>query len=922
MVIGPGGPTKYGAYRRLVSSDLTDHAKPQATLDLLPRAGGDCMTAVAGNGSPALNLVSTENSMIRAAAEPRYSEVPVRHLVGNTLAQFATPGLRTLMGLVLAATLSRFLGVAGFGEYALVFAYVAVFTGVLTDWGLGTVCLREISQHPERRASLIGSCVALQASIAFASYVVMLLSLIVLPYPSAVRLAIALYGLTMLLTPLDLLGLPFQAELRVVRLLPASLVATLVNFTLVMALVALRGPLVILVGGSLVSILIQYAWVTHLGLRALGGAIVPTRAHWHFMLKESWPLAVSTVVSTALQQAPLLALSLVSLQAVGLFNAANKIMQQLFILPLAVRTTTFPLLAASWVRDRRRFVAQLDRLVRVSLLISIPGAILGIGIATPLMRMVFGPAFGSASVPFALLMAVFAIMFPGILLGEALIATGFQRLSLSINAASLPLLLVLLAVLTPAGGASGAALALLCSYASMVAAVFVVAWRRLGLTSLGPTLLQSAMGFIAGLLTLKLATGAGPVTAAVLGALAAGGTLILLGRSTYRGLIQSLTHARRTEVVPFQARPITSNGSRKHLSKVALVYPIPFGDEGVFGGGERYAVDLATALSKQVDTVLVTMGGTRRTLRRGRLTVEVYPYVTLLRGVRQNPLAVSFLASLRTVDVIHCLIYRTLVTDLSVLFGRLAGKRVFITDVGGGSDLSLARVLDVTRLAHGLLLISQRAAEEFRGGQRSREVIYAGVDIDRFRVSPYKRERRVLYVGRLLPHKGINYLIEAVDPTIPLTIAGRPYDARYYATLRELAVGKDVTFITDASDEEIIRLYQTSAVSVLPSVHRTIYGDYSAVPELLGFSLMEAMACETPVVCTDSGSLREVVTDGIDGFVVPPNRPDLLRERIFAVLEDPKRAEEMGVRARLTITRKFTWQNVAERCLAAYERAR
>lgn len=785
-------------------------------------------------------------------------------ILSNTGIQFIAPMVKMLLGLALSAALSRYLGVSGLGLYALVFAYVAVFGGIFADWGIGTVCLREMSRRPAERASLIAGSVTLQALIALGSYSAMLASLLLLRYPGEVTTSVALYGLTVLLTPLDILALPFQADLRLSRLLPPSVLGTALNFVLMLAVIAGRGPLVALVGASLVSLTVQYAWTARLSLPLLGVPLRPTRAHWGFLLREAWPLAISTTLATALQQGPILALSLVSLEATGLFNAASRIPQQLLLLPLAVRATTFPLLSASWVSDRAQFRKRLARLVRLAFLISVPVALVGIAFAHPLMHVLFGAAFDAAALPFGLLLAMFAVMFPGILLGEALIAAGFQRLSLLIQGASLPLLLALLLLLVPAHGAAGAALALLCTYAALVASTFIVARSKLSRRASFPE------------------AGEAP------------------------------------PVVVEASGPAFGSRSRAPAAKVALVYPIPYGEDGLFGGGERYAIELATAMARSVDTVLVTTGRERRSLQRGALSVEVYPWITLLRGRRQNPLALGFLESLRGVDVIHCLSYRTVLTDLSLLFARLTGKTAFITDVGGGGDLTLARLFDVTRWAHALLPISERAAREFPGGQRARHVIYAGVDVDRYRPGPEPRDRRVLFVGRLLPHKGINYLIEAVDATIPLTVAGRPYHPEYYRLLRQLAHGKDVTFITDAGDEDVLRLYRTSAVSVLPSVYHTIDGGYAPVPELLGFTLMEAMACATPVICTETGSLPEVVTDGVDGFVVPPNHPEALRERIAALLDDPIRARAIGEQARQTIARRFTWPGVVNRCLSAY----
>jgi glycosyltransferase involved in cell wall biosynthesis/O-antigen/teichoic acid export membrane protein len=887
----------------------------------------------------------------------RAAGVRLSPLVSNTVVQFVNPALRIGLGLILAATLSRFLGVAGFGQYALVFAYVATFSGVLSDWGLGTICLREFSRSPQRRVSLIAGAASLQALIAVASYLVMLGSLLVVHYPPAVTVSVALYGLTVLLTPLDLLALPFQADLRLHQLLTPSVLGTLLNFGLVMGAIGLGGGLALLVAGSLLSLCVRYGWTTALSLKSLGVLVRPTSAHWRLLLGESWPLALTTAVSTLLQQAPLLALSLVSLSAVGLFNAAARIPQQLLLLPLAVRVTVFPLLSAAWVADRQRFLRQLDRLLQMSLLVSVPGAILGIGLATPLVALIFGPAFQGAAIPFALLMGVFAVLFPGILLGEALIATGYQRWSLAIQAGSLPLLLLLLAVLTP-GGAAGAALSLLLSYVAIVAAVSLVAWRKLGLVSLGPSMARAVAAMGLGLLALRVGIGAGSIVASIVGAVVAMVVLTLLGNTGLRDLLRvvsvrgqpamhplhnSSPGERSTLIRPEPLSPTLptreiprpsqwwlppggrqsgpTGGGAMRRPKVALVYPIPFGDDGLFGGGERYAQELARAMSRRTETVLVTIGRKGRRERRDSLRVEVHPWITLVRGLRQNPLSLGFLESLRGVDVVHCLAYSTLLTDLSVLFARLTRKKAFITDVGGGADVTLARFVDVTRLAHALLLISQRASREFGGGQRSRHVIYAGIDIDRYVPGLKERQRRVLFVGRLLPHKGINDLIDAVDETIPLTIAGRPYDARHYELLKARAAGKDVTFVTDATDDDLLRLYQTCAVCVLPSVYHTVDGGYAPVPELLGFTLMEAMACATPVICTAVGSLPELVEDGVNGFVVPPNQPAALRRRIDELLADPRRAQGMGEQARQTIVKTFTWDSVVDRCLAAYQEA-
>jgi len=450
-----------------------------------------------------------------------------RSLVTNTLVQFISPAARMLLGLVLAGALSRYLGVTRFGEYALVFAYVAMFTGVFSDWGLGTICLREISRRPSERAHLVFSAAALQAFVGLASYCVMVASLMVGRYPGAVIQSIAVYGLTMLLMPVDILTLPFQADLRLAKLLTPSLLGTVLNFLLSMAVIITHGPLLALIGAAVTSVAIQYAWLTHLSLRTLKGWMRPTTALWGPLIREAWPLGVATVVSTAILQAPLLALSIVGFEGVGLFNAANKIPQQLLILPFALRATAFPLLSASWLEDRGRFTRQLESLIEGSLVVSIPIAVLSIGLAEPLIRLLFGADFSGAAIPFALLVSGFALMFPGILIGEALTAAGFQRLNLVIVSAGLGLLLVLLLFAVPTGGASGAALAVVSCYAVIFALSLVaMGWRIRSVSFL--FLPRAGLASATGAGVLLLTCGLGPVTAAIIAAATCLATLGLL----------------------------------------------------------------------------------------------------------------------------------------------------------------------------------------------------------------------------------------------------------------------------------------------------------------------------------------------------------------------------------------------------------
>ncbi len=98
----------------------------------------------------------------------------------------------------------------------------------------------------------------------------------------------------------------------------------------------------------------------------------------------------------------------------------------------------------------------------------------------------------------------------------------------------------------------------------------------------------------------------------------------------------------------------------------------------------------------------------------------------------------------------------------------------------------------------------------------------------------------------------------------------------------------------------------------------TCYGKPLAISELLGLSVLEAMACGTPVVASRLGGLREVVRDGETGFLVEPGDVAGLRARLEQLLASPSLVRDMGDNARQLAVEQFTWDACARRCLEAY----
>jgi glycosyltransferase involved in cell wall biosynthesis len=352
--------------------------------------------------------------------------------------------------------------------------------------------------------------------------------------------------------------------------------------------------------------------------------------------------------------------------------------------------------------------------------------------------------------------------------------------------------------------------------------------------------------------------------------------------------------------------------------RVVHLVPALFGATGVVGGAERYAFELARHMADRTDTRLVTFGDGSVERREGNLDIHVIGGSWHVRGERHNPVSPSVVPHLLWADVVHCHQTHVLMSSTAAVVSRMTGRRVFATELGGGG-WDLSAFVSTDTWFNGHLHISEYSRSIY--GHASKpwaRVILGGVDAARFSPDPaVQRAEAPLYVGRLLPHKGVADLIAALPCGMAADIIG-PRNGGHLPDLEARAAGKPVRFHHDVGDEALTHAYRRALCLVLPSVYRTPDGEETKVPELLGQTLLEAMACGTPVICTRAGSMPEVVTDGETGFIVEPGDRAALRHKLEWLAAHKSEADAMGMAGRQTVLARFQWPQVVERCLDAY----
>jgi glycosyltransferase involved in cell wall biosynthesis len=353
--------------------------------------------------------------------------------------------------------------------------------------------------------------------------------------------------------------------------------------------------------------------------------------------------------------------------------------------------------------------------------------------------------------------------------------------------------------------------------------------------------------------------------------------------------------------------------------KVCHVTPTYFSPESVLGGGERFAEELARAMAArgEVEEVKLVSFGRREMREQPAPRFERVVLRSRTRN-RTTPFSWGLFRELRVADVIHCHQYFTLPTFLSALYGHLRKRPVFVSDLGGGG-WTPGYQIDQSRWITGHLPLSEYAARSLPGRHRRHKVIWGGVDLPRYPMRPeLAHDGSAVFLGRVLPHKGIHFLIEGLPPGVPLHVIGPAPDPAYAARLRALAQGKEVRFHGALSDAEVItRLGQAMAL-----VHPTPVdaAGSAGANELFGLALVEAMARGCPVIASNAASLPEIVEPERSGLLVPPNDPAVIGHALERLRGDPAHWRALAAGARQRVEEHFTWNCVVDRCLEAYHK--
>ena len=383
-----------------------------------------------------------------------------------------------------------------------------------------------------------------------------------------------------------------------------------------------------------------------------------------------------------------------------------------------------------------------------------------------------------------------------------------------------------------------------------------------------------------------------------------------------------------------------------------------------YGGAGVHVEYLSRELARLIDVEVRAFADQHESA--DHLTVQGFPKdtgaYTCPKPLRSAFAAVSRCVDFNTAeidaDVVHC---HTWYTHFGGILAKLNyGLPLVVTvhsleplrpwkreQLGGGYDFTCWVEKTAMEMADAVVAVSQETKADvlrlFDVDESRVHIIYNGIDPDEYRVEGTGEETLaaqgidpaqpyVLFVGRIARQKGIIHLVNAIkyfDPGFQVVLcAGAPDTPEIAAEMKTAVAAAQservgVIWIEKMLDKRsVIKLYAQAAVFCCPSIY-----------EPFGIINLEAMACETAVVASAVGGIKEVVVHGETGFLVPleqmsespfePVDPDRfardLAARVNELMADPAMRARFGKAGRRRAEEQFSWAAIAKQTARLYE---
>jgi len=337
----------------------------------------------------------------------------------NTLIQIIGKILNTILGIIAIALMTRYLGREGFGAFTTVTAFVQFF-GILIDMGLSLVAIQMISEVGEHHERNYKNIFTMRFFSALILYSLAPLAALFFPYPSIIKIGIAITALSFFLSSLlQILTVPFQVHLRMMPPMIADVFSRILLLGGIFAAITFHGGFYGILWAVVFNNAIQAILLYICVLPICAVSFAFDWDVWRRVFVRGWPIALSIIFNLVYLKADTIILSLYKSQSdVGIYGAAYRVFEVLMTLPIMFMGVTLGSFTHAWSSgDHASFKRYFQKSFDFMALLTLPIVVGTLFLAQPIMILIAGTAFSISGDILRILIIASGFVFFGTLFG-------------------------------------------------------------------------------------------------------------------------------------------------------------------------------------------------------------------------------------------------------------------------------------------------------------------------------------------------------------------------------------------------------------------------------------------------------------------------------------------------------------------------
>lgn len=333
------------------------------------------------------------------------------------------------ISLVVLGYLTRYLGVEGYGQYNVIFAYLALF-GVMVDFGFYLLQVREIVNKPEQESFILGNILGLKLAL---SAVVFSLAYVValFVYDDPVLTTGILFGIISQ-AAISFLHVPnslFQAKLQMQVVAIGNVLSRLLYGAGIIWAIYAELPLVQIIGIISLANLVTFIGMMWAAARQVKVKPLVDLVYWKYFLRQALPLGVSTVLAMLYFRIDTVILGYMAGDyAVGIYSAPYKILDVILSIPVIFMSSVFPIMTQAIAQGQENLQRIFDKAINYSVMVAAPIVAGTFWLAGPIILILAGPDFALSGSVLRILVWVTAVSFLGAVFTYTVIASGKQQI--------------------------------------------------------------------------------------------------------------------------------------------------------------------------------------------------------------------------------------------------------------------------------------------------------------------------------------------------------------------------------------------------------------------------------------------------------------------------------------------------------------